>query len=227
MQREWAHLCDDHTPQPYFRELMSFVKREREVAEVYPPEPEMWTAFTLAPLSQCRVVIVGQDPYHGPGQAHGLAFSVPDGVAPPPSLRNIITEAISDVGIHAPSTGNLTTWAEQGVLLLNTTLTVRQGEPGSHTGRGWEIFTDAVITEVSRSSTPVIFVLWGAHAQKKKRLIVDSRHIVLESVHPSPLSAHRGFFGSRPFSRINESLLSAGLLPINWQLPYNCSAPGE
>lgn len=227
MQREWSDLCDDHKSQPYFQQLMSFIKQERNVAVVYPPESDMWSAFSLTPLSKCRVVIVGQDPYHGPGQAHGLAFSVPDGVTPPPSLRNIINEAISDVGIHAPSTGNLTAWAQQGVLLLNSTLTVRQGQPASHAGHGWEAFTDAVISELCASSTPVVFVLWGAHAQKKKRLIAGEHHVVLESVHPSPLSAHRGFFGSRPFSRINEILRATGHSPVDWQLPYHTRAHQE
>jgi len=168
-----------------------------------------------------RVVILGQDPYHGPKQAHGLAFSVASGVPLPPSLRNVLAERENDLGLPVPKSGDLSAWAAQGVLLLNTTLTVRAGEAGSHQGRGWESFTDEVIRVVSNKVEPVVFVLWGASARSKKALIDDSRHIIIESAHPSPLSAHRGFFGSRPFSRVNASLTSSGRPPIDWSLPQD------
>src|SRR5690606_19947249 len=176
----------------------AFVAEERSRSTVYPPEPEVFAALHLTPLAQVKVVILGQDPYHGPGQAHGLCFSVRSGTVLPPSLRNIYRELHDDLGIDPPRSGDLTAWARQGVLLLNTTLTVRGGQAGSHQGKGWEMFTDQVIRTVSAKPDVVVFVLWGAHARKKKALIDRTRHVVIESAHPSPLSAHNGFFGSRP-----------------------------
>jgi len=202
--------------QPYFASLQEFVADERRRFEVYPPERDTYAALRLTPLPSVRVVILGQDPYHGPGQAHGLAFAVPRGTAVPPSLRNVFAELRDDLGVPVPRHGNLGHWARQGVLLLNSTLTVRAGA-GSHHGKGWEIFTDQVIRTVNDKPF-VVFVLWGAHARKKKALINTSRHAVIEAPHPSPLSAHHGFFGSRPFSRINEALTSAGLSDMEWGL---------
>lgn len=202
--------------EPYFGALQDFVREERRVHNVYPREGEVYAALRLTPLESVRVVILGQDPYHGPGQAHGLCFSVPRGVAPPPSLRNVFTELASDLRVSPPRHGNLEHWASQGVLLLNTTLTVRAGEAGSHAGRGWERFTDRAIAVLGARSEPCVFVLWGAHARRKRALITSDRHTVIESAHPSPLSAHNGFFGSRPFSRIDAALVANGSTPIEW-----------
>lgn len=204
---------------PYWAELQTFVTNERAHHTVYPPADEVFAALHLTPYAETKVLILGQDPYHGPGQAHGLCFSVRRGVAIPPSLRNIYAELQADVGTEPPSHGNLEAWAEQGVLLLNTTLTVRAGEAASHHGHGWETFTDHVIRAVSDKHERVVFILWGANARRKKPLIDLSRHAVIESAHPSPLSAHNGFFGSRPFSRTNTLLLEAGRDPIDWRLP--------
>ncbi len=187
---------------------------------VYPPRGERFAALRLTPLADVRVVILGQDPYHGPGQAHGLAFSVPDGVKLPPSLRNIHRELADDLGIDVPTGGDLTAWAKQGVLLLNTTLTVEAGKAGSHTGRGWEAITDAIVRAVAARPDGCVFIAWGAHAQQKMARIAAvqaARHLLLQSVHPSPLSAYRGFFGSRPFSRANAFLEDAGRGRIGWQ----------
>ncbi len=216
---DWNPVLRDQFAEPYWRDLVAFVAEERARSTVYPPEPEVFAALHLTPLAQVKVVILGQDPYHGPGQAHGLCFSVRPGTALPPSLRNIHRELYDDLGIEAPRSGDLTAWAHQGVLLLNTTLTVRGGQAGSHQGKGWERFTDEVIRTVSAKADTVVFVLWGAHARKKKALIDHSRHAVVESAHPSPLSAHNGFFGSRPFSKVNEALVAAGREPVDWRLP--------
>ena len=178
----------------------------------------MFHAFQLTPYSEIKVVILGQDPYHGPNQANGLSFSVEVGTKFPPSLRNIFNELVEDIKCEYPSSGDLSSWAKQGVLLLNTTLTVKESQPMSHTGMGWERFTDVVLSKINKKSTPVVFILWGKHAQSKKKLINQSKHFVIESAHPSPLSARRGFFGSHPFSKTNTFLISKGLTPINWSL---------
>jgi uracil-DNA glycosylase len=186
---------------------------------VFPPAEDVFNSLHLTSYADTRVVILGQDPYHGAGQAHGLCFSVRRGVKPPPSLVNIFTELRTDVGATPPPHGNLESWARQGVLLLNTCLTVRAGQAASHHGKGWETFTDEVLRVVDGKDSRVVFVLWGAPARKKKSLVRAGHHVVVESAHPSPLSAHNGFFGSRPFSRTNEALVQAGVSPIEWQLP--------
>lgn len=215
----WRAVVGEETEKPYFAALREFVSEERRTHAVYPPEGEEFTALELTPPEQVRVVILGQDPYHGPGQAHGLAFSVRPGVRPPPSLKNIFKELRDDLGCRIPDNGFLVPWAEQGVLLLNTVLTVREAEPNSHKGRGWETFTDAVIRRVGHKDDEVVFVLWGAPAGKKTELIDTERHTIVQSVHPSPLSAKRGFFGSRPFSQINAALNRAGKPEVDWQIP--------
>jgi uracil-DNA glycosylase len=215
---DWNPVLRDQFELPYWQELQRFVDDERSRHVVYPPAEEVFTALHLTPLEEVKVVILGQDPYHGPGQAHGLCFSVRKGVRPPPSLQNILTELESDLGIPRPADGDLTDWAREGVLLLNTTLTVRGGAAASHQGRGWETFTDRVIEVVNARPERVVFVLWGAAARRKEALVDRSRHVVIESPHPSPLSAHRGFFGSRPFSRANSALVEAGREPVDWRL---------
>lgn len=213
----WREVLRNETSQPYFADLIEFVLRERKAVTVFPFEREVFAALQLTPPGAVRVVIVGQDPYHGPGQAHGLSFSVQHGTRIPPSLRNIYAELHSDLDVPLPSHGNLEAWAKQGVLLLNSTLTVREGEAGSHAGHGWETFTDAIISYLGSRQEHIVFVLWGAHAGKKTSLI-DQHHTVITSVHPSPLSAHRGFFGSRPFSRTNRALTDHNQPEINWRL---------
>lgn len=212
----WQARLRDEVEAPYFRELRAFVDAERRAHAVYPPEEEVFAALELTPFADVRVMILGQDPYHGPGQAHGLAFSVRPGVPPPPSLRNVFRELREDLGCPVPGGGSLVPWAEQGVLLLNAVLTVRAGEPASHRGRGWERFTDAVIRELNARAEPLVFVLWGAYAAKKETLIDAGRHAVIRSAHPSPLSAKRGFFGSRPFTAANAALVGFGAAPIDW-----------
>ena len=216
---DWNPLLRAEFDKPYWQPLQDFVRDERARHTVYPPHPEVFAAIHLTSYAETRVMILGQDPYHGPNQAHGLCFSVRRGVAIPPSLANIHKELRDDLGIEPPRHGNLEHWATQGVLLLNTTLTVRSGQAASHQGKGWETFTDQVIRVVSEKVDPVVFVLWGASARKKKALIDLDRHIVIESAHPSPLSAHNGFFGSKPFSRANDALRSRGRQPIDWRLP--------
>ncbi len=216
---DWNPLLRDQFDQPYWVELQGFLATERAAGPVHPPADEVFTALHLTAFSAVRVVILGQDPYHGPGQAHGLAFSVKPGVRPPPSLANIFAELESDLGLPRPRHGNLSAWAAQGVLLLNATLTVRTGDAASHQKKGWEVFTDQVLRVVNDKPETVVFLLWGASARSKKKLIDTLRHVVIESPHPSPLSAHRGFFGSRPFSRANEALVAAGRSPIDWSLP--------
>ena len=214
----WQNILSEETDQPYFKTLQDFLKKERDTHTVYPPDAEVFTAFDQTPFDQVRVFILGQDPYHDEGQAHGLAFSVRPGINPPPSLVNIFKELQADTGCERPDHGCLIPWAQQGVLLLNTVLTVRAHQPGSHQDQGWEIFTDAVIDRINGRPAPVVFVLWGSAAQKKAKMIDTGRHTIIQSAHPSPLSAHRGFFGSRPFSAINKALHESGQPEINWRL---------
>jgi uracil-DNA glycosylase len=212
----WSALLQREIGSQRHIELQRFIAHERLVSTVFPPAQDVYAALDLTSFESTKVVILGQDPYHGNGQAHGLSFSVRSNTPIPPSLRNIFKELFTDVAIQREQNGDLTGWARQGVLLLNTTLTVREGEPGSHQERGWQHITDTVISALNEKPTRVVFVLWGAHARKKKILITQTHHVVIESAHPSPLSAHRGFFGSKPFSQINSALEGAGLSPINW-----------
>lgn len=214
----WQEALHSERFLPYFQALEAFLDTERASHQVYPLEAETFSALSLTPLSEVKVMILGQDPYHGPGQAHGLAFSVRPEVPLPASLRNIFKERQSDLGLAPPRNGSLIPWAQRGVLLLNAVLTVRAHEPNSHAGHGWEQFTDQVIRAVSQGPNPVVFVLWGAYAQKKTALIDQSRHTILQSPHPSPLSASRGFFGSKPFSKVNAALEQLGRSPIDWSL---------
>ncbi|NJN15423.1 MAG: uracil-DNA glycosylase [Oscillochloris sp.] len=216
---DWRVVLADELAQPYIAQLAEFVAAERATQTVYPPAGEEFTALKLTPFESVRVVILGQDPYHGPGQAQGLAFSVRRGVAIPPSLRNMYRELQSDLGITPPKHGDLSTWAERGVLLLNTVLTVRAGEANSHKGRGWERLTDAIIRVLNGRSSPLVFVLWGAPAQKKTVLIDNPNHAIVAAPHPSPLSANRGFFDSRPYSQVNNALIARDCEPIDWELP--------
>ena len=216
---DWNPLLRSEFDEPYWHELQRFVADERRNGPVFPPADDVFTALHLPPYADVKVVILGQDPYHGAGQAHGLCFSVRRGVTIPPSLRNVYQELRNDLGVPTPSHGNLEDWARRGVLLLNTTLTVRSGQAASHQGKGWERFTDRVISTVNDKTERVVFLLWGAPSRKKKSLVDTSKHTVIESAHPSPLSAHNGFFGSRPFSRTNDALRQAGREPIDWRLP--------
>jgi len=218
MATDWNPLLRDQFELAYWRELQEFVKNERREHPVYPPMDEVFTALRLTPHADVKVMILGQDPYHGPGQAHGLCFSVRHGVRVPPSLRNIHKELHADLGVAIPDHGNLEAWARRGVLLLNATLTVRCGAAASHQKHGWETFTDQVIRVVNAKDDPVVFVLWGASARRKRALIDASRHTIIESAHPSPLSAHNGFLGSRPFSQANAALVAAGRDPVDWDL---------
>lgn len=213
---DWDDELKEEFEKSYYHTLRSFLKEEYTQEKIYPPMDQLWTAFQLTPFQDVKVVILGQDPYHGPGQAHGLSFSVNPEVRIPPSLRNMFKELVEDIGCDMPQTGSLIGWAKQGVLLLNTVLTVRQGEAHSHRQKGWEKFTDAVIRHLSAHHERVVFVLWGRPAQTKKQLIDLTKHAVVESVHPSPLSAHRGFFRSRPYSQTNDWLIAWGKPPINW-----------
>jgi uracil-DNA glycosylase len=219
LPEDWHSLLADTLETPAVRALEAFVAEERRVATVYPPEDKVFAALHATRFETVKVVILGQDPYHGPGQAHGLAFSVPRGVKAPPSLRNILKELRDDIECPQPAHGDLSSWAAQGVLLLNTVLTVREGEPGSHAGRGWEQITGAVVQAVSARPEPAVFVLWGRPAQAARSLIDATRHTVITAAHPSPLSANRGFFGSRPFSQINAALSTFGQAPLDWCLP--------
>lgn len=214
----WAPLLQNVLERPPLPELAAFLREEREHHTVYPPAGDEFNALRFTPPERVSVLILGQDPYHGPGQAHGLSFSVRPGVRPPPSLANIYKELQTDLGVRPVKHGYLRAWAEQGVLLLNAVLTVRAGEPNSHAGRGWEAFTDAVIAAVNAREERVVFVLWGAYARKKKKLVTNPAHVVIESAHPSPLSATK-FFGSRPFSQVNAALREAGRPEIDWRLP--------
>ncbi|PPD53785.1 MAG: uracil-DNA glycosylase [Methylotenera sp.] len=219
----WLAVIGDELEKPYIQALRDFLKEEKAAGKViFPPSPLIFNAFNHTPFEQVRVVIIGQDPYHGLDkgipQAHGLSFSVPAGVAQPPSLQNIFKEISSDLGVKMSRNGDLTPWAEQGVLLLNATLTVEQSNAGSHQGKGWEAFTDAAIAALNMHRESLVFVLWGSYAQKKGAFINESKHLVLKSVHPSPLSAHRGFFGNRQFSQINQYLIQQNQTPIHWQI---------
>lgn len=216
IEESWKKKLLSEFSKSYFLTLTSFVKDEYANHRVYPPGKEIFNAFAHCPFDQLKVVIIGQDPYHGPGQANGLCFSVRDGVKMPPSLVNIFKELVDDMGTEMPPSGNLEHWARQGVLLLNATLTVRASSPGSHQNQGWETFTDEVIKVVSAEKENVVFILWGAYAQKKGAVIDKSKHLVLESPHPSPFSAHSGFFGSKPFSKTNTYLKAKGLKEIDW-----------
>ena len=216
IEKSWQEVLQVEFDKPYFESLVSFVKQEYASNTIFPPAGQIFNAFNTCPFNNVKVVILGQDPYHGPGQAHGLCFSVNDGIQFPPSLQNIFKEITTDLGIPAPKTGNLTRWAEQGVLLLNATLTVRASQAGSHQGKGWEEFTDAVIKTISEKAENVVFILWGSYAIKKKALINASKHCILTAPHPSPLSSYRGFFGCKHFSQTNTYLTSKGKTPIEW-----------
>lgn len=213
---DWDGILADEWEKPYYRQLHSFLKEEYSKTRIYPDMYDIFNALKYTSFADTRAVIIGQDPYHGPGQAHGLCFSVKKGVPLPPSLVNIYKEITDDLGVTMPQHGELTGWAKQGVLLLNTVLTVRAGQPNSHKDKGWEIFTDRVISELNRKETPIVFLLWGANAEKKARVITNPIHKKLITVHPSPLSAYRGFFGCRHFSKANEILISSGQPPIKW-----------
>ena len=220
LEASWKAALRDEFTQPYMRELSDFLRQEKAAGKViYPPGPLIFNALDSTPLEQVRVVILGQDPYHGPGQAHGLSFSVPPGVPVPPSLLNIYKEIEADLGIARPGHGCLLPWARQGVLLLNAVLSVEQGQAGSHQGRGWEGFTDHVVDVLNRQREGLVFMLWGSYAQKKGAMIDTGRHRVLKAPHPSPLSAHRGFLGCRHFSQANDYLRRRGQAPIDWSLP--------
>jgi len=218
MSNDWDAIIDRESALPYFTRLRAFVDGERRAHRVFPAQEDEFAALRITSRAGTKVVILGQDPYHGAGQANGLCFSVRDGVRIPPSLRNILTELRDDTGTSIPDSGDLSSWARQGVLLLNTTLTVREGSAGSHRGMGWETFTDAIISAVNEKNERTVFVLWGNHARAKRSLITNPVHFVVESAHPSPLSARNGFFGSRPFSRANEALVAAGIDPVDWAL---------
>ena len=215
---DWNPVLRAEFEKPYWQPLQEFIQNERKHHNIYPPHNEVFRALHETPLASTKVVLLGQDPYHQPGQAHGLCFSVRPGVRVPPSLQNIYKELRDDLGHAIPAHGCLDKWAKEGVLLLNTTLTVREASAGSHFGRGWELFTDRVLEVVNEKQTRVVFILWGANAKKKRSLITNPIHEVIESVHPSPLSAHNGFFGHKPFSRANEYLKLAGVTPIDWEI---------
>lgn len=218
IEPSWKQVLDEELSRPYISSLAAFVERERGQAAVFPPRELVFNAFWQTPYDQVKVLIMGQDPYHGPGQAHGLSFSVPIGVPPPPSLQNIYKELAADIGMEIPKHGCLLPWTKQGVMLLNASLTVRQGEPQSHAGKGWEQLTDAVIEALVKRKEPVIFVLWGKSAQDKGRKVIGTHHPILKAPHPSPLSAHQGFLGCRHFSKINALLQQQGKPPIQWAL---------
>lgn len=219
--KSWLAAIGDEFDKPYFKRLEEFLDRERESFpdHIYPPEDEVFSALKITPYNRVNVLLLGQDPYFGKGQAHGLCFSVRPGIKPPPSLQNIFKELEDDLGCRIPNNGYLVDWARQGVLMLNTVLTVRAGKPFSHRGKGWEEFTDAVIRKVNEKKSPVVFVLWGGPAKKKIKFIDADRHSIVKGAHPSPLSARNGFFGSRPFSAINDALKAAGKPEIEWQIP--------
>jgi len=216
IEATWKKRLHEEFKKPYFLSLADFVKKEYKTQAVFPAGKQIFNAFSHCPFDQVRVVILGQDPYHGPGQAHGLCFSVPDGIRQPPSLQNIFKEIKADTGKSVPPSGSLVHWADQGVLLLNATLTVRANSPGSHQNKGWETFTDEVVRLLSDEREGLVFLLWGAYAQRKGAIINSERHLVLRAAHPSPFAAHRGFFGCRHFSKTNEYLKSRGLAPVDW-----------
>lgn len=214
----WNTVLQSEFEKPYFKDLQAFVAQERETKTIYPPQEQVFKALESLDFSDVKVVILGQDPYHGEFQANGLAFSVHKGVKFPPSLKNIFKELEEDLGIKNIHNGDLSSWAKQGILLLNATLTVEASKAGSHQKKGWETFTDAVIERVATELEHVVFVLWGSYAQKKGKMIDRSKHFVIETAHPSPLSVYRGFYGSKPFSKINDYLVDTGQEPINWQI---------
>ena len=218
IQNDWLEPLNPEFRKPYYAELFQFVKEEYATRKVFPPADDIFNAFHLTPLSQVKVVILGQDPYHNDGQAHGLCFSVKPDVDVPPSLVNIYQELHDDLGCDIPNNGYLTKWAKQGVLMLNTVLTVRAHQANSHRGKGWEEFTDAAIRILNEQDRPIVFILWGSPAQKKAAMLHNPKHLILKAPHPSPLSAFRGFFGSKPFSQTNEFLVKNGLEPIDWQI---------
>lgn len=215
---DWDKILADEWSKPYYLELRAFLKQEYATKTIYPDMNDIFNALKYTSFEDTKVVIIGQDPYHGAGQAHGLCFSVKRGIAPPPSLKNMYKELQSDIGFNIPNHGELTAWARQGVLMLNNVLTVREASPNSHKDKGWEKFTDTVIAELDKKQTPVVFLLWGANARKKAEIIKNPIHKKLITVHPSPLSAYNGFFGCKHFSKTNEILTSNGLSPIDWQI---------
>jgi uracil-DNA glycosylase len=224
LEASWKDKLSKEFQQPYFMELQQFLREEKKRGEaIYPPEPFIFNAFNKTPFDQVKVVILGQDPYHGLGQAHGLCFSVPPGVKPPPSLANIFKELSADVGFKRPDHGSLESWADQGVLLLNSGLTVREGKPASHQGKGWETFTDAIVKMLNEEKAGLIFLLWGKPAQLKGAIIDPDKHYVLKAPHPSPFSAYTGFLGCGHFSKTNELLIKMGHAPINWQTPLQAT----
>jgi uracil-DNA glycosylase len=216
IESSWKQLLKDEFEKKYFSELTDFVKAEYQSFKIYPPAGQIFNAFELCPIDKIKVVIIGQDPYHGAGQANGLCFSVSDKIKKPPSLINIFKEIHSDLGIEIPDSGNLERWAKQGVFLLNATLTVRADSPASHQNKGWETFTDSVIQQISEKKENIVFILWGAYAQKKKLIIDSSKHLILESAHPSPFAANKGFFGNKHFSRTNQYLKNHSIKEIIW-----------
>ena len=218
IQNDWLAPLKPEFAKPYYAELFQFVKNEYATRQIFPPADDIFNAFHLTPLHEVKVVILGQDPYHNDGQAHGLCFSVKPDVDIPPSLVNIYQELHDDLGCYIPNNGYLTKWAKQGVLMLNTVLTVRAHQANSHRGMGWEQFTDAAIRILNEQDRPIVFILWGSPAQKKAQMLNNPKHLILKAPHPSPLSAYRGFFGSRPFSQTNEFLRSHGVEPVDWQI---------
>lgn len=219
IEKSWKEVLEDEFSKPYFQQIPNHLKTEREQGKkIFPPGSQIFNAFNITPINKVKVVILGQDPYHGPGQAHGLCFSVSDGIPKPPSLINIFKELHEDTGVPIPRHGNLTAWAEQGVFLLNASLTVRSNEPMSHSKIGWAEFTDAVIRKISDKRQHVVFLLWGKFAGEKRFLIDESKHFILKAAHPSPLSAHTGFFGCKHFSKTNEWLMKKGIDPVDWKL---------
>ena len=219
IHNSWQTILTDEFEKEYYQKLRNFLKKEYTTQKIHPDMYHIYEALELTPYEKVKVVILGQDPYHGVNQAHGLSLSVQPGVKIPPSLNNIYKELQSDLGISPVKHGNLVSWAKQGVLLLNTVLTVREGQAYSHRGKGWEILTDKIIEKLNEREKPIVFILWGKPAQEKMKMIDKSRHIILTSAHPSPLSAHRGFLGSKPFSKTNDALMALGETPIDWQLP--------
>ncbi len=218
IQNDWLEPLKPEFRKPYYAELFKFVQNEYATRKIFPPADDIFNAFHLTPLHEVKVVILGQDPYHNDGQAHGLCFSVKPDVEVPPSLVNIYQELHDDLGCYIPNNGYLVKWAKQGVLMLNTVLTVRAHQANSHRGMGWEQFTDAAIRILNEQDRPIVFILWGSPAQKKAQMLDNPKHLILKAPHPSPLSAYRGFFGSRPFSKTNEFLVKNGLAPIDWQI---------
>lgn len=218
LKNDWKNILDDEFNKEYYQKLRTFLTNEYRTKVIYPDKYDIFNALHFTPYKNVKVVILGQDPYHGAGQAHGLSFSVNPNIKIPPSLLNIYKELNSDLGCYIPNNGYLKKWSDQGVLLLNTSLTVRAGEANSHQKIGWEIFTDKIISLINEKEDPVVFLLWGNNAIKKKNLITNKKHLILTSVHPSPLSASRGFFGSKPFSKINNFLISVNKKPIDWQI---------